>query len=135
MTLSLCILMYTHYMKKPKYTYTLIYINILGPPPKLPSQPISKVRQLCPQHEYSHLMGIGISTSRLSPLHSISTARVSPHNKYLHFTGISTSRVSPLYGYLHITGISTSRVSPRHGYLYFTGISTSQYLHSSSIST
>ena len=22
------ILMYTHYMKKPKYTYTLIYINI-----------------------------------------------------------------------------------------------------------
>ena len=25
--------MYTHYMKKPKYTYTLIYINILGPPP------------------------------------------------------------------------------------------------------
>ena len=25
--------MYTHYMKKPKYTYTLIYINILAPPP------------------------------------------------------------------------------------------------------
>ena len=27
--------MYTHYMKKPKYTYTLIYINILGPPPSV----------------------------------------------------------------------------------------------------
>ena len=32
MSLSLCTLMYTHYMKKPKYTYTLIYINMLAPP-------------------------------------------------------------------------------------------------------
>ena len=31
MFLSLCILMYTHYIKKPKYTYTLIY---LPPPPQ-----------------------------------------------------------------------------------------------------
>ena len=28
--------MYTHYLKKPKYTYTLIYINILAPPPTFP---------------------------------------------------------------------------------------------------
>ena len=49
--------MYTHYMKKLKYTYTLIYINILGPPPQLsPLRPPPATAFLADKNLFMHLL-------------------------------------------------------------------------------